>query len=212
MNQWLAYLYPQLVETVTSPVNGLIKIYYYWHHYSLVAGNLTQSGGLVVGLWSKVVSHLLSQQPDFHPRSALILGYGGGSLGYLLSQTYPGIKLTGVDLDPVMFELGKKYLQTPNEVEMRYMDASAYLEKYKKSYDLICLDAFLGNKIQQHLLMNKFINQIKNHLHPQGVAIFNIMAVTSQRLQAQKFISRLSQSFSHHYRLPTQTNWIILAY
>lgn len=58
--------------------------------------------------------HLDAQNPAL--KSVLVLGLGGGALCTYLHQAYPHFKVDGVEIDPIMVELAKKYFGfKPNE-------------------------------------------------------------------------------------------------
>ena len=74
-------LFPQTVETISSQYNGKISVQYFIGRYSIVSGDLTQSGGLVEHIWKKGIKytrkHIFANK---HPQQILILGLGAGSL------------------------------------------------------------------------------------------------------------------------------------
>lgn len=48
--------------------------------------------------------------------NALVLGLGGGALCTYLHQTFPQLEIDGIEIDPTMVDLAKKYFGfQPNE-------------------------------------------------------------------------------------------------
>lgn len=43
------------------------------------------------------------------PKRVLVLGLGGGALCTYLHQTFPSLSVEGVEIDPTMVDLAKKY-------------------------------------------------------------------------------------------------------
>src|SRR3989338_7700264 len=87
------------------------------------AGGLTQSGGIVEIIWKKTLKKVKSEEGKV--KSALILGLGGGTVAKLIRKNWPEAKITGVDIDPVMIELGKKYLHLDeSQVKIKIQDAT----------------------------------------------------------------------------------------
>jgi spermidine synthase len=206
--RYLAYFWPQTAASVISPINGRILINYYWGSYRLVAGGLTQSGGLVAELWQTALKHLTPS-----PKSALILGFGAGSAAHCLKRQFPGVQITGIELDPIMVELGKKYLYpgifTPG-VKVIIADAFTWLLANHTQYDLIVVDLYLGNNFPQKIFTHTFIEQVKHSLTSSGKALFNIFALTKHESNANKMIGLLNRHFSTVTRLHTISNWIYL--
>src|SRR3989344_3246550 len=99
---------PKVLETVNSRVSGKIEVRKSdWDTYVAV-GHLTQSGGLVKELWQKVLTKIPRSLPVKN-QSWLILGLATGTLAKLISQKYSPAQMVGVELDPQMIRLGKKY-------------------------------------------------------------------------------------------------------
>ena len=103
---------------------------------------LTQSGGIVETIWKQTLRKLRIKKEEI--RNILILGLGGGTVAKLLRKKYPKAKIVGVEIDPVMIELGKKYLNLDKyNIDFKITDAT----KIKiKEYDLVIVDMYLGDK------------------------------------------------------------------
>lgn len=101
----------QTLEEVNSPINGNIKVVkgLAWGTYIQVEG-LTQSGGILKNVWRKPLKKLHNSPITVH--RTLILGLGGGTVAGLVREFWgDSVEITGVDLDPIMVSLGKKYLE-----------------------------------------------------------------------------------------------------
>src|SRR5260221_13368900 len=97
------------ITEVKSPINGKIEVCWElgWGKVIRVNG-LTQSGGILFEVWQSTLRRLQKTRPEF--KNCLILGLGGGSVAKIVSKNWPNAKITGVDIDFVMVDLGKKYL------------------------------------------------------------------------------------------------------
>ncbi|MFH1863767.1 MAG: hypothetical protein ABIJ85_02580, partial [bacterium] len=97
----------KILEERKSKYNGDIKVVKSLGYgtYIQVEG-LTQSGGVVTDVWRTTLKKLRTKEI----KNCLILGLGGGSAAKLVRKYWPDCKIIGVDIDPVMAELGKKYL------------------------------------------------------------------------------------------------------
>jgi len=205
-----------LKEIVDSPVNGeitVVKSVAFGTYFQV--GNLTQSGGVVYGIWNKTLRKI--RNTKYEIRNALVLGLGGGSVAKVIRKYWPESKITGVDIDPNMVEMGKKYLGL-GEVGVKVVISDAYKfltqdskvksqnynsklqnTKYKilnTKYDLICIDLYVGDKYPDKFESEKFIKLVKKTLSPKGIAVFNRLYYGEKRKEAAIFGEKLKKHFS----------------
>ena len=142
---------------------------------------LTQSGGIVETIWKQTLRKLRIKKEEI--RNILILGLGGGTVAKLLRKKYPKAKIVGVEIDPVMIELGKKYLNLDKyNIDFKITDAT----KIKiKEYDLIIVDMYLGDK---YVDLAGF--------HPASkITIFNRLYYGDKKQEALEFGQKLKKVF-----------------
>jgi spermidine synthase len=209
----------QVLEEIDSPVNGKIKVVkgIAFGTYIQVEG-LTQSGGILKNVWRKPLKKLHSSQITVH--RSLILGLGGGTVAGLVRQFWPEAKITGVDLDPVMVDLGKKYLELDKyNVNVVIEDAYEYIgngerdtgdrEKIgnrvqgtknrkrgrEEKYDLILVDLYVGREYPEKFGSENYIQRVRNILARGGIAIFNRLYYGEKRSEAVRFGNKLEKFF-----------------
>lgn len=184
---------PKVLETTRSKVNSEITVLQDHHQIRLLVGGLTQSGQYVEQIWTKAVKHLQKDQ-QFQPESCMILGLGGGTAAKLVASAWPGITICGVELDPQMIRLGKKYLelgQIPN-LKIIIGDAVGFIKKSRQNYDLTIVDTYLGDQIPSAFSSVEFLNLLKTKTSAGGYAVFNLLFYTDDiRVQARKIIEHL---------------------
>jgi precorrin-6B methylase 2 len=129
MIEWvmLDYLFPITLEVVKSRFNGNIKVVKFQNKISVWVGGYEQSGALV----EKVFSCIGLQEY----RDVLILGLGCGSIVKYL----PNSKITGVEIDPEMIKIGKKYFNYQNT---KIIIGDATKLNFKNKFDLIIVDLY----------------------------------------------------------------------
>lgn len=138
----LSYLYPQTVEEVNSKINGLIRVSKSKGKYSLWVNGFEQSGPVYVAkIWKAALARVTSK-----PKSVLILGLGGGTLVSLLSEKWPQASITGVEIDPIMISLGKKYFGLGKYKNLKIVLADARTYRPARQFDLVLVDCYLGGK------------------------------------------------------------------
>lgn len=171
------------------------------------AGGLTQSGGIVESIWKQTLRHLnnkkiFTESESTKPlimNNCLILGLGGGTVAKLIRKNWPEASLTGVEIDPVMVELGKKYLGLDRlNTDIKITDAARYIKNdtLNTKYDLIIVDLYRGDKFPERFETEDYTRLIGNKLSKSGVAVFNRLYYGDKRPEAVKFGRKLEKIFS----------------
>ena len=211
----------KVIEEIDSPINGNIRVVKSvgFGTYIQVEG-LTQSGGVMYGVWRKVLKKLSHQslRASGHGLEALtinhclILGLGGGDTARLIKKYWSEAKITGVEIDPIMVDLGKKYLKLDETgVDIRIEDAENFLltTSHKSSiikYDLILVDLYVGYDVPDKFTKENFFKLILKLLSPNGVAIFNRLYYADKKKEAEKLGEKLEKIFSKITRVYPKVN------
>lgn len=160
---------------------------------------LTQSGGIVKTIWKQTLNRLNHLTKKIF-NNVLILGLGGGTVAKLIRKKYPNAKITGVEIDPIMIELGKKYLDLDKTgVDIKNVDAQEFLTKGAPSvtkYDLVVVDLYNGSEFPKQFEEEKYIKLIKNILQKNGLIIFNRLYYGDKRPDTVKFGRSMEKVFS----------------
>lgn len=163
---------------------------------SIKCGGLTQSGSLIETIWKKPLKIVKSKKPEI--KNCLILGLGGGSSAKLARKAYPDANIVGVDLDPIMVELGKKYLQLDScQVDIKIEDAFSFVAKSKQKFDLILIDLYQGKQTPEEFTTVEFARLVDKNLAPDGMALFNKLYGGEARPGAIKFLKKLESVFKN---------------
>lgn len=186
-----------MVEEVESPINGRVTVIksLAFGTYLQVA-NLTQSGGIIVDIWSKTLKKIKNRKSKV--RNSLILGLGGGSLVKVLQKLWPETKIVGIDIDQVMVDLGKKYLGLSDKsIEIQIGDAFDFLKSKSRTakFDLILIDLYVGDNFPEKFENDRFIRLTKTLLNKSGFVIFNRLYYGEKRSQSMKFGDKLEKHF-----------------
>ena len=118
------------------------------------------------------------------PKRILIVGLGGGSIPNFLHKHYPDTHIDVVDIDPMVVEVAKKYFAFRQDKTLRVhvADGRAFIEKCKKPYDIIFLDAYGADDIPYALATREFLQAVRKAVTPKGVVVTNLMSRFSNRL------------------------------
>lgn len=202
-----------VLKEVNSPINGKISVV-----KSLGLGtyiqveNLTQSGGVIKGIWNTILRKILRTKQEI--RNVLVLGLGGGTVAMLSKKYWPFAKVTGVDIDPLMVKLGRKYLGLKG-IKVVISDAERFLSTIKDNrlkYDLIIVDTYIGYEFPKKFEGTKFLNLVKAGLPTKGFAVFNRIYMANSRSVAIKFGENLEKVFRNVVRIYPEANLMFLCY
>jgi spermidine synthase len=106
-----------------------------------------------------------------HP-SALLIGLGAGQLVRALEAS--GALLTVVEIDSRVEQAARRYfgLELPHQ-RVHVEDGRAFLERDTATYDLVVMDAFLGEDVPGHLYTREALAAIRRRLSPGGLLAVN---------------------------------------
>lgn len=149
------------------------------------ANGLTQSGGIVEKFWNQTMRKIHNSKLEVG--NCLILGLGGGTVARLIKKYWPKAKITGVDIDPVMVKLGKKYLDLSG-VKIIVSDAYDFPQE---DYDLVLVDLYNGDKFPEKFEARYFLNKLKGY----PMVVFNRLYYGENKIKAGKFGEKLKRFF-----------------
>jgi spermidine synthase len=185
---------------------------------------------VVYEVWRSTLRKIRSTKSEI--RNCLILGLGGGSAAKLVakfwpaSQGEPEAEITGVDIDPVMVELGKKYLDLDKlKLKIEIGDAERYIStiSHKQSlalraqpstirYDLILVDMYVGDTFPERFASESFLRLVHRFLSDGGIAVFNRLYYGEKRPEAMKFGRKLEKIFAKVEYFYPEANLMLLCY
>lgn len=119
-------------------------------------------------------------------QSILVLGVAGGSVVRTLVDeiNFKG-QITGVEIDKAIIEIANTYFKLddiPN-LEIIFDDASEFVLKTNKKFDLIIIDIFQDTKMPDFLFEFFFVNRICFLLNSKGHILFNTMLLNDKHRQ-----------------------------
>mgnify|MGYP001587547899 CR=1 FL=1 len=205
----------EILEERTSPINGKIKVVKSLGFGTYIqVNNLTQSGGVIEDIWRSTLRTINKQLPTIN--NCLILGLGGGTAAKLVRKFWPEAKITGVDIDPIMVELGTRHLGLGNsKVKTIIGDAYQYSLKHKaksEKFDLVLVDLYIGYKFPRRFETQNYIHLVRNILSRSGIAVFNRLYYGEKRPEAMKFGKKLEKVFSKVEYFYPEANVMFICY
>ncbi len=132
------------------------------------------------GIWDYfLLAPLFRPAPAGPPQDdqVLILGLAGGTVSQLYTAIYGPLPITGVELDPQILEVGRRYfdLDQPNLTAIPG-DARRWLQQQppERRFDLVLVDAYRPPYIPFHLTTVEFFRLVRAHLSSRGVVAINV--------------------------------------
>lgn len=140
------------------------------------------------GYWAAMLPH-------GSPRSALLLGLGGGTLAHSLNRRYPGIQMVGVDADDEVIRFAREHFNLDlANLEIVVGDAFEYVDRCRREFDFVAVDLFVGYDFQRGALSKPFLRRIRT-LAGHGEIVFNLFKDrrTAQHLERIGRVLRVQQ-------------------
>ncbi len=135
---------------------------------------------------------LLYDKPEI-----LMIGLGGGTIIYQINKLYPNkTKMDVVEIDPKMIKLAKEFIKDDiGKANIILDNGIKFLENNKKSYNLLFLDAYDGDKIPDEFFDEKTIDNMAKALTTDGILAVNYAMSFKAIVLRQNFINKLKKHF-----------------
>jgi hypothetical protein len=129
---------------------------------------------LTGGEWDRYLVLTFAALPH-PPRRVAILGNAAGSTARAYGHYFPRTEVDGVEIDPKLTELGRRYFDLRNPRLHTYdEDARPFLRRSSGGYDAILVDAYRQPYIPFYLTTREFFELARDRLAPGGVVLVNI--------------------------------------
>lgn len=210
----------KLLEEVQSPLNGLIQVKSIFGQPRILVNGMIQSGGLTEAIWKKGVKKISNLQPVRRQgglliSNVLILGLGGGTAVQLINKYFPQAKITGVEIDPIMIKLGKKYFALDKITNLKIINTNAldFAKNYAlhpTPYTLILVDLYLGNQFPVKAESKPFLMGLKKLVVQDGVIVINRLFEKKDKNQVKRFIKKLDNYFARIELIRAWSNLLVV--
>lgn len=184
----------KILEERKSKYNGNLRVVKSFGLGTYIQSDgLTQSGGVVETIWKQTIKKIYNSK--FKINNCLILGLGGGTVVKIIHRNWSQAKITGVDIDPEIVELGTRYLALDTS-KTRVVIQNAYdYCLVPNAYDLIVVDLYNGDEFPKKFESEYFIRLVSNNLAMSGVVVFNRLYYKDKKVLAEKFGKKLKKVF-----------------
>jgi predicted membrane-bound spermidine synthase len=117
------------------------------------------------------------------PRSMLVIGNAGGTIGRAYGRFYPSVAIDGVEIDPKLNEVALRFFGAGDNPRLRLIaaDGRPFLDRTAKRYDLIVVDAYRQPYVPFYLATSEFFRLAREHLRLGGMLALNVAATPTDR-------------------------------
>lgn len=164
-------------------------------NYLYVSGT-QQSGPWEDKIWTHTLGNLHKLGTNLHKyEKILILGLGTGNLATLINNKFPNTNIIGVEIDPEVIDIGKKYFGLKNLSNLKIViaDAFDFIKKGKTKYDLIFIDLFVGENSPKKIESTNFLKNLSQTVSKDGVIVFNRLTTKTANFELENFVDKLSK-------------------
>ncbi|OGG31199.1 hypothetical protein A3I51_04940 [Candidatus Gottesmanbacteria bacterium RIFCSPLOWO2_02_FULL_38_8] len=199
--------FPKIITDFKSDINKNIQVVQKRGRKVIYVDGAEQTGGTITGMWQKALSNVKSSRLSGIPQAAgqmsnvqnaLVLGLGGGDIIRLLHRVDSQIKVTAVDIDPVMIKIARDLfgIRNSSNLKIHNHDALYYLLLNREKFSLIVVDLFIGYKNPQKFRSPRFLNLLQKSRQKNGLILFNSHYHSDFNNEFEEFHNLCTQIFS----------------
>ena len=179
----------------------------------LAVHSLFRPGSVLTDAYWDGYSVLPFARLDGPPRRLAMLGNAGGTVARAYARLFPGTRIDGVEIDPVVSKAGRRFLGMRNP-RLRVVDEDArpFLRRTTARYDLIGVDAYRQPYIPFYLTTREFFALVRDRLTPGGTVVINIGHPEGDDGLERALSATVASVFTHVARYPIEpTNTLVMA-
>jgi spermidine synthase len=207
----LSYFREEVVERSDSKINPGLQVWLAYGKLMLNSQNVNYSYGRLDTVFRSAFQQLkIGERPC---KNVLLLGLGAGNVPKLLMEIAPEAKVLGIELDPEVLRLGRKYFgldQLPN-LEAKQADAIDFVLGCHDTFDMVVVDLFVDEEVPDRANDPAFLGKMAALLAPNGLLLFNRLGHTERlRQQSTDFGRKMRASLLGTIELEADTNRVFV--
>jgi spermidine synthase len=147
--------------------------------------------------------------------SVAILGNAAGTTARALGEFYPEAAVDGVELDPAVSDVGRRFFGMDEIPRLTVHDADArpFLRRTDDRFDLIVADAYHQPYVPFYLATREFFRLARERLAPGGILALNVASVPGDTSLLDGITGTLTHEFDQVAVWPAlRFNRIVLAF
>ena len=131
------------------------------------------------------------------PRTALVLGVGGGSLPKFLLHHFPQCRVDAVDKRQKVVEVARTYFSLPDSpnLQVHIGDGVAYMDAGATQYDLLVVDLHDSEGMAPAVFQSTFFTTCHQRLGANGILVINLWCGRREG-ELKQIQQRLGEAFA----------------
>ena len=194
MKKLLSFILPTKAELVTAKKLPGIEVNINNGKVHIDGKNVNYSFGSLHHVFRKAIR--FKSKEISKAKTALILGFGAGSIAKILwnEKNFP-IQITGVDFEPLMYELAEKYsgIKDFEKLTLIEADAHVFVKECKEQFDVIFIDLFVEDQVPDFCMTLEFMKCIKRLINKDGLVIWDTLV--ANKLEEQMHLKAKEVGF-----------------
>lgn len=131
------------------------------------------------------------------PGRVLLLGLGGGTTARLFARPPFLATVVGVELDPVVADVARRFFDLPPSVRVEIADARSFVARDRGAWDVVILDAYQFPYLPFHLVTVEAFAAIRARLDPGGALLVNVGRAGGDHAVVDAVAATASRVFGH---------------
>jgi len=142
------------------------------------------------------------------------LGLAGGTVAHVFNEQLPSVAVTGVELDPDVIDLGRRYF-TLNDPNLTIVndDARVFLARGRSRFDAIAVDVFRPPHVPFQCTTREFFSLASKRLATGGALMMNVAALREDEPVVTGLLNTAASVFSEvwFWHPPFHKNYVLFA-
>lgn len=212
--RWLSYLWDIQIDYRSSEYNPDLVVLLSQGRYQLCTDTAVYSYEDKYYNFRKVLEENIDYSSLIGKR-VLILGLGLGSIPQILDGVKPGAwEFTAVEIDEQVCELAAiyGYPKILSSIDTVIADAYSYIGSCQESFDIVCVDVFIGADTPQKFRSSRFLDRLPRLLKDGGYIVYNTPAFTEEdKVISESFYEEVfSVSLADSKKIYAHRNYMLL--
>lgn len=183
----------EVLEVADSAVSGKVEVWYANGKLELNSAKVNYSFGTLDTIFREAFAHERSRMPK--QGRVLLLGVGAGNVPRILSEI-GRYTITGVELDPEVIRLGRKYfgLGEMEGLEIVQADAIEFVSTTDQKWDMVIVDLFVDEQVPKAAEAEPFLRKLAGTLSEGGMLFYNrLMHTAALAEETERFTHRIQK-------------------
>ena len=174
LNSLSALFSEKVVYRSSSKFNPVLEVISRGNHLQLDTLHVNYSFGELHKSFQQLFTKM--DMGKARPENVLILGFGAGSVASILLHEYKlNCTITGVEIDPEMITLGRRFFAMDALAGLTIIEENAflYMKTNRDKFDLVIVDLYLDMDVPVQAETQEFALRLKDALTADGQLVFN---------------------------------------